>query len=956
MGSIRQGIRDPILGGDGASGPTIYSGDGVIDGDRAVSAFQVSYIQNAYNAASVGAATESAGVVIAPTSASLAYSPLSGGFPTSTMGLSLAGSGALFNDSVLSTGIKYAADYSANFTARSLVDKAYVDSQSSGSFYSEDGSIDDMLRTVDIPLDRTVLYSAWDTIGEGTANTGGFVHIDASKTSIQHSTLNGAGLTTGIYDIELTTDGMKVTDTIDSKGLVYDADYSANFVARSIVDKEYVDDEVAGVDTLYTASGTIGSDRTIQAINTFLDIRSYNGVTVGASTKANVLRMSTTESYIGRGVNVGGVLLTESTLNFTDASTIFIDTQFQKGMQYAADYSSNFGARTLVDKGYVDSEIAAADTSIYANDGIVAGNRAIQIPSNRNVNFVAWNTSGLGSATAQGSFVIKANLVVFGCSVMAGGSPVSTEEIKFDANGITVTDSTFGEGMKYAADYSATFVTRSVVDKGYSDRGILGRSASAASFTSSGNPILAITDTSAARTVTIATSDIAEGNTFIIKDEDGNAATNNITIQTESVTILSAGDAGSGNTDFNTTTPHGYVVGQRIIQSGFTSNPTYNGIHIVTSIVDTDTYQVVLAFGTDEGGAARTLIDGSDAFTISTNYGSMEVYCTDTGVFSRGGSAVPGAGIIASRSSTTGILEGGSMSIVGAPSQTLSIGATIGQIVDHSDPVNPTCTGVSISSDPTYTIQATTDGVYLIAIDETSTVIEIDEAMRTTEDRHENVIIGAYIRSGGAAVRIIDEPFTVGYGITTALSDFLHDLIGPANQDGNVITANGTNLSIDTSAGTIFVPGSNFMTDPDKPHQRSIPADTIITHRHSYSGSSGELLLEDSGADFTVIDPDQVNIPQGTLSATSNNQFTVQVVFLAPTGIYNVAYGQEEFGNLAAAKTAIADGSLVFDEIDAFLDQVKVAYIVVKQGTTDLTVVANAEIITAAKFRLEPPA
>ena len=51
------------------------------------------------------------------------------------------------------------------------------------------------------------------------------------------------------------TTGMTVTDSVDSKGLVYASDYSANFTARSLVDKGYVDASFAPTGT-YALVGT----------------------------------------------------------------------------------------------------------------------------------------------------------------------------------------------------------------------------------------------------------------------------------------------------------------------------------------------------------------------------------------------------------------------------------------------------------------------------------------------------------------------------------------------------------------------------------------------------------------------------------------------------------------------------------------------------------------------------
>lgn len=59
------------------------------------------------------------------------------------------------------------------------------------------------------------------------------------------------------------------------------------------------------------------------------------------------------------------------------------------------------------------------------------------------------------------------------------------------------------------------------------------RSATAVSANSAGEVIIGVTDTSAARTITLDSDDVVAGRIMIIKDESGAAGTNNITIDTE---------------------------------------------------------------------------------------------------------------------------------------------------------------------------------------------------------------------------------------------------------------------------------------------------------------------------------------------------------------------------------------------------------------------------------------
>jgi hypothetical protein len=52
------------------------------------------------------------------------------------------------------------------------------------------------------------------------------------------------------------TDGIKIIDDINLIGIVYDGDYSSNYTNRSLVDKEYVDNQVGGVPAATTATTT----------------------------------------------------------------------------------------------------------------------------------------------------------------------------------------------------------------------------------------------------------------------------------------------------------------------------------------------------------------------------------------------------------------------------------------------------------------------------------------------------------------------------------------------------------------------------------------------------------------------------------------------------------------------------------------------------------------------------
>ncbi len=151
-------------------------------------------------------------------------------------------------------------------------------------------------------------------------------------------------------------------------------------------------------------------------------------------------------------------------------------------------------------------------------------------------------------------------------------------------------------------------------------------------LTSSGETILAVTDTLVARTVTIATADVVIGRQFTIKDEGGNAGINNITITTPVISVDSLTDLGPG-TGFNTTTQHNYSTGQVIVQSGFSAG-IYNGVFIVTGIGNSTRYEIsTIPLTTSTTGISNVAIDGVASTTITVDFGAMTIYCTDFQIF-----------------------------------------------------------------------------------------------------------------------------------------------------------------------------------------------------------------------------------------------------------------------------------------------------------------------------------
>ncbi|MCP4493130.1 MAG: hypothetical protein GY820_38400 [Gammaproteobacteria bacterium] len=132
-------------------------------------------------------------------------------------------------------------------------------------------------------------------------------------------------------------------------------------------------------DTLYTANGTIGSDRTVVIEDDdFLTFNSYDltasDFTLGSDLdlEAGTIRM---EAKIGDGVG-GTDSISRLLISTTDMQ--ILDQINETGLEYADDYSANYTDRSLVDKAYVDTGshgavagpgTAVVDGALVAFDG-----------------------------------------------------------------------------------------------------------------------------------------------------------------------------------------------------------------------------------------------------------------------------------------------------------------------------------------------------------------------------------------------------------------------------------------------------------------------------------------------------------------------------------------------------------------------------------------------------------
>jgi hypothetical protein len=184
----------------------------------------LSYYKEQVNKGAAGA-TGASSVAIGPfAKAEHSFSIVIGGGTSTASGQTL-----LKNNTVNITapsGASYTADYSANFTDRSLVDKGYVTSGLSNYLPLSGGTM-----TGDISMSGTNKFIYWD----GGNNGIGYNNSNNSFAMFFYDNIEETNTVFRLEDDTLFAFG----DSPTFKGITYDIDYSANYTDRSLVDRGY---------------------------------------------------------------------------------------------------------------------------------------------------------------------------------------------------------------------------------------------------------------------------------------------------------------------------------------------------------------------------------------------------------------------------------------------------------------------------------------------------------------------------------------------------------------------------------------------------------------------------------------------------------------------------------------------------------------------------------------------
>ena len=174
----------------------------------------------------------------------------------------------------------------------------------------------------------------------------------------------------------------------------------------------------------------------------------------------------------------------------------------------------------------------------------------------------------------------------------------------------------------------------------------------------------------------------------------------------------------------------------------------------------------------------------------------------------------------------------------------------------------------------------------------------------TPQQRRENIYLGKVNHPNRTSILNINN--TVDYDVSPMSS--LRDLWSPIRliNQGIIPSPNGANLSFNTSAGSLWGNGINWSNNQLSPNNVNIAAKVpaSFTYRTQTGGTSSSV---------TVIDPTKYDIGGviTSISPAGSNDATNQRIYLYPTGVINVLYGQTRYATLVQAISAIQSETFI---------------------------------------------
>jgi hypothetical protein len=174
----------------------------------------------------------------------------------------------------------------------------------------------------------------------------------------------------------------------------------------------------------------------------------------------------------------------------------------------------------------------------------------------------------------------------------------------------------------------------------------------------------------------------------------------------------------------------------------------------------------------------------------------------------------------------------------------------------------------------------------------------------TPQQRRENIFLGKVVHPNRLTIQAVNN--TVDYDVSSMSA--LRDLWTPIKMinDGILVSPNGNNLNINTSSGILWGNGVGWSTNELDPNSVVISSKVAASffYRTQTGGTSSAV---------SVIDPTNYDVGGviTSMGGAASDNASNQRVYLYPTGVINILYGQTNYNNLTAAVSGIQSETFV---------------------------------------------
>jgi len=211
----------------------------------------------------------------------------------------------------------------------------------------------------------------------------------------------------------------------------------------------------------------------------------------------------------------------------------------------------------------------------------------------------------------------------------------------------------------------------------------------------------------------------------------------------------------------------------------------------------------------------------------------------------------------------------------------------------------------------------------------------------TPLDRRTHILLGAAIHSNLSTVNVVNNLPDVAVSGLAQYNDLI-DGLKAFNIIGNVFSANGANLFLNKSLGTVFKKGSNYSSSPNAPHDKVLAALVApSTMRYRLSNST-------EYTDTQSISLYYESTP-GVRTVLPSARWSIQRITVFTSNLIRIQYGQAIYTTEALALQAL--------HTEAFISEQNIAdngllrcFLIVKGNCVDLTDTSRALFVEADRF------